>query len=61
MYLMSTVLNAPPPPGDLLFPHREGVPMEDVNVEVATERADGVTIQAEVGDEGAKEVAATGK
>jgi hypothetical protein len=61
MYLMSSVLNAPPPPSDLLFPHKEGVPMEDVSVEVAAEKADGVTIQAKVDDEGTKEVAVTGK
>jgi len=37
MYLLSTVLNAPQPPYNLLFPQREGVPVEDVSVEVAAE------------------------
>jgi hypothetical protein len=50
MYLMSTILNAPPPPQDLLFSHREGIP-EDVSVEVATDTADAVTVQAETGEE----------
>lgn len=50
MYLMSTILNAPPPPQDLLFSHREGVP-EDVSVEVATDTAEAVTVQAETGEE----------
>jgi hypothetical protein len=36
-YLLSTILNVPPPPGDLLFPHRQGVPAEDVSVELGTE------------------------
>ena len=50
MYLLSTVLDAPSPPQDLLFSHREGVPVGDINVEVAAETADnvteGITIQA---------------
>jgi hypothetical protein len=50
MYLMSTILNAPPPPQDLLFPHKEGIP-EDVSVEVATETADAVAVHAETGAE----------
>ena len=50
MYLMSTILNAPPPPQDLLFSHREGIP-EDVSVEVATQTAEAVTVQAETGEE----------
>jgi hypothetical protein len=37
MYLLSTILNAPQPPHDLLLPHREGVPVEDISVEVAAE------------------------
>jgi hypothetical protein len=49
MYLMSTILNAPPPPQDLLFSHREGVP-QDVSVEVATETTEAVTVQAETGE-----------
>ena len=49
MYLLSTILNAPPPPQDLLFPKREGVPVEDVSVEVAAPEA--VAVQAETGEE----------
>lgn len=37
MYLLSTILNAPQPPHDLLLPHRDGVPVEDISVEVAAE------------------------
>lgn len=47
MYLLSTILNSPPPPYDLLFPHKEGVPVEDVSVEMATETADAVVVQAD--------------
>lgn len=36
-YLLSTILNVPPPPEDLLFPYRQGVPAEDVNVEMGGE------------------------
>jgi len=46
MYLLSTILNSPPPPQDLLFPHREGVPVEDVSVEMAAEAAEVVAAQA---------------
>jgi hypothetical protein len=46
MYLLSTILNSPPPPYDLLFPHKEGVP-EDVTVEMSTEAADAVVVQAD--------------
>lgn len=49
MYLLSTILNAPPPPQDLLFPKREGVPVEDVSVEVEAHEA--VAVQAETGEE----------
>jgi hypothetical protein len=59
MYLMSTILNAPPPPQDLLFSHREGIP-EDVSVEVATDTADAVTVQAGTGEE-TSEVSAPSK
>jgi hypothetical protein len=51
MYLLSTILNAPPPPHDLLFSHKEGVPVEGVSVEVATETAEAVAVQAETGEE----------
>ena len=49
MYLLSTILNAPPPPQDLLFSKRQGVPVEDISVEV--EATEGVTVQAETGPE----------
>ena len=49
MYLLSTILNAPPPPQDLLFPKREGVPVEDVSVEVEAHEA--VAVQAETEEE----------
>jgi hypothetical protein len=48
MYLLSTILNAPPPPQDLLFPRKQGVPVEDISVEVATTEA--VAVQAETGE-----------
>lgn len=51
MYLLSTILNAPPPPYDLLFSHREGVPVEDVSVEVAAEVTEAVAAQAETEEE----------
>jgi hypothetical protein len=55
MYLMSTILNAPPPPQDLLFSRGQGVPVEDVSVEieaeVGAEAPDAVTIQAETQEE----------
>ncbi len=46
MYLMSTILNAPPPPQNLLFPQKQGVPVEDISVEVEAETTNGVTVQA---------------
>ena len=51
MYLLSTILNAPPPPHDLLFSHKEGVPVEGVSVEVATETTEAVAVQAETEEE----------
>jgi hypothetical protein len=48
MYLLSTILNAPPPPQDLLFPNKKGVPAEDVSVEMTAEPEQGVTVQAAV-------------
>ena len=47
MYLLSTILNVPPPPQDLLFPHKEGIPVEDVTVKIAPEAAESVEVQAE--------------
>jgi len=62
MYLLSTILNAPPPPHDLLFPHREGVPVEDVSVEVAAEEAtEAITVQTETGSEETSEVSVSRK
>lgn len=51
MYLLSTILNAPPPPQNLLFPQKQGVPVEDVSVEVGTAAANAVTVQAAAGEE----------
>jgi hypothetical protein len=59
MYLMSTILNAPPPPQDLLFSHKEGIP-EDVSVEVSADTAEAVSVQAETGGE-TSEVSAPNK
>ncbi len=53
MYLLATVLDAPPPPHDLLYSGREGTQTEGVSLEVATgnpetkDANDGVTIQAD--------------
>jgi hypothetical protein len=57
MYLMSAILNTPPPPNDLLHSDKQAAPIEGVSVEVgagATEEADGVSIQAatEPGEKG---------
>jgi hypothetical protein len=46
MYLMSTVLNAAPPPQNLLFPQKEGVPMEDISVDVEAAPKETVSVQA---------------
>jgi hypothetical protein len=46
MYLLSTILNVPPPPLDLLFSHKEGIPVEDVTVKIAAEAAESVEVQA---------------
>jgi hypothetical protein len=42
---MSTILNAPPPPQNLLFPQKQGIPIEDVSVDVATQK-DAISVQA---------------
>jgi hypothetical protein len=52
MYLLSTILNAPPPPQDLLFPYKQGIPVEDVSVQV--EATDTVTVQAGTGEEASR-------
>jgi hypothetical protein len=58
MYLLSTILNTPPPPQDLLFQSKQqGMPIEDVNVEVAG-ATDLVKVQTETGEE---EVSAASK
>lgn len=61
MYLMSTILNAPPPPQNLLFPQKQGVPVEDVSVEVGAETTNGVTVQAATAEEETSEVSASPK
>ncbi|MEM3699336.1 MAG: hypothetical protein QXL57_00480 [Candidatus Bathyarchaeia archaeon] len=45
MYLLSTILNVPPPPHDLLFSHKEGIPVEDVTVKIAPEATESVEVQ----------------
>lgn len=60
MYLLSTILDAPPPPQNLLFPQKQGVPVEDVSVEVGTAAANVVTVQAAAGEE-TREVTASPK
>jgi hypothetical protein len=47
MYLMSTILNTPPPPNDLLHSDKQASPVEGVSVEVGTEdtEEDGVTVE----------------
>lgn len=60
MYLMSTILNAPSPPQDLLFSRKEGIPVEDVDVEIGAESSDTVTVQTEI-DEEKSEVSISGK
>jgi len=45
MYLLSTILNVPPPPQDLLFPKKQGASAEDVEVEV--EAPEAVVVQAQ--------------
>ncbi|MDH7477006.1 MAG: hypothetical protein QHH17_01335 [Candidatus Bathyarchaeota archaeon] len=47
MYLLSTILNVPPPPQDLLFPRKEGIPVEDITVKIAPEAAETMEVQAE--------------
>ncbi|MGQ9530332.1 MAG: hypothetical protein ACUVQX_02470 [Candidatus Bathycorpusculaceae bacterium] len=49
MYLLSTILNVPPPPQDLLFSRKEGIPIEDVGVKVATEPME-IQSETEVGN-----------
>lgn len=51
MHLLPTILSSPAPPQDLLFSHRQGVPVEDVNAEVAAEATEAVTVQAEKGED----------
>lgn len=47
MYLLSTILDAPPPPYDLLFPKKQGIPREEVSVEIGETEAVGVEVGAE--------------
>ncbi|MDH7563622.1 MAG: hypothetical protein QHH24_01885 [Candidatus Bathyarchaeota archaeon] len=45
MYLLSAVLDAPPPPHDLLSSQKQGIQMEE---ETANSPSDGVTVQADI-------------
>ncbi|MGQ9623984.1 MAG: hypothetical protein ACUVUF_01150 [Candidatus Bathycorpusculaceae bacterium] len=47
MYLFSTILDAPPPPYDLLFSKKQGVPREEVSVETGETEAVDVEVVAE--------------
>jgi hypothetical protein len=47
MYLLSTILDAPPPPHDLLFSKKQGAPREEVSVEMGENEAVGVEVGAE--------------
>lgn len=47
MYLLSTILNAPPPPQDLLFGGRSEASAEGINVDVEV-APEAVSVQAEV-------------
>jgi hypothetical protein len=49
-YLLSTILNVPPPPSDLLFPHKQGIPVEDVSVDLGTEAEQTTKSSAEEGE-----------
>jgi hypothetical protein len=54
MYLLSTILNTPPPPQDLLGPQQQVSPIEDVTVTVdakTEESAQAATPQAETANE----------
>lgn len=58
MYLMSSLLNTPSPPNDLLHSDGKAAPVESVSVEVGTETVeeqDGVSIQAATEPEEANE------
>lgn len=39
MYLLATILNAPPPPHDLLLSKKEGIQVEEAAVEAETAEA----------------------
>jgi len=60
MYVMSTILNVPPPPQDLLYPNKQQPPVQGISVEVGEEAAnikEAVTIQADTGEKEAEATA----
>lgn len=59
MYLLSTILNTPPPPQNLLFPQKEGIPTEDINVDMGGVAKEAITIQTETGSQETGEVSAS--
>jgi hypothetical protein len=64
MYLLSTILNTPPPPQDLLGSQRQPNPPEGMNVEVEAEAARTVEViapQPEIAKEEKSEATATNK
>lgn len=64
MYLMSTILNSPPPQNDLLHSDEQTTPMEGVSVEMGTEEdkeEEGITIEAAPSSEEKAETVVLGK
>jgi len=63
MYLMSAIMNTPPPPNDLLHSDKQAAPVEGVSVEMgaAAEEANGVTIEAATEPEGKDEATVSSK
>lgn len=61
MYLLSTILNTPPPPQDLLGSERQQIPVENVSVEVAAETAEITAPRPEIGKEEKSEAAPPSK
>jgi len=61
MYLMSTILNTPPPPQDLFFSGKKGIPVEDISVEVGAKAPEGVTVQVDTSNERTNEASVTNK
>lgn len=61
MYLLSTILNTPLPPQDLLSSQKQQTPVEDVNVEVAPQTAEAAVPQPTTAKEEKSETATSAK